>query len=98
MTRSETTHAEATRTAANEPCMSCYAPPPSEPCHYPHHRGSGGRFGGDDWNPLYWVALCRRCHNRLDGRNGVSATATYQTEAVIDQIEKRLPAWRRRWT
>jgi hypothetical protein len=90
------THTEATKAAAQEDCLSCYAPAPSEPAHYPKHRGMGGASAG--WEPTEWVPLCRRCHDRLDRRNGVSAVAIYQSEAVRDALEAQIPAWRRRWT
>jgi hypothetical protein len=56
----------------------------------------GGKSSG--WEPQEWVPLCRRCHDRLDKRNGVSTNARYVHEVTRALIEKGRPAWLRRWT
>jgi hypothetical protein len=76
--------------------MACDFPYPSEPCHYGKHRGMGGKSAG--WEPQEWVPLCRRCHDRLDKRNGASDTARYLHDVTVALIEKARPAWLRRWT
>lgn len=88
------THSEATRIARQSSCLVC-GDVPCEPCHYPTHRGMGGAKAG--WEPTEWVALCRRHHDCLDGRNGVSASCredSYVTKVLIDE---RLWQWKRRW-
>lgn len=68
-------HKEATRLASESRCLACHRDPPSEPCHYPTHRGIGGGKAG--WDLIEWVPLCSRCHDILDRReNKESERAT----------------------
>ena len=67
------THAQSTRLAATLPCCVCGKDALSEPCHFPVHRGMGGRR--DFWDTDRWVPCCRRCHDDLDGRIGASPPA-----------------------
>lgn len=66
----EASHREASRLAAECRCLACHRAAPSEPCHWPTHRGMGGGKAG--WDVTEWVPLCRRCHDILDDRAGVS--------------------------
>ena len=87
------THKEATLLARESPCLVC-GTTPSEPCHWPRHRGSGGRFE-NDWDVRNWGPGCRVCHNRLDGRNGVSAHEQEQTRITRYIFNVRLREWQR---
>ena len=90
----EAAHKAASLLAANERCLSCNRQAPSEPCHYPRHRGSGGRFE-DDWDPNVWVPLCRRCHDILDDRAGTNSKFAQEKNTIIMLIEnnKRRGVW-----
>jgi len=85
-------HREATALAAESKCLCC-GTTPCEPCHWPVHRGSGGRFE-NEWDVDHWVPLCRLCHNRLDARNGVSAYEQEKTRIVRYIVSVRAPEWR----
>ena len=87
------THKDATLLARESPCIVC-GTTPSEPCHWPRHRGSGGRFE-NEWDPQHWVPLCRKCHDYLDSRSGVSALATEHTRITRYIISVRGPSWQR---
>ena len=60
----EAAHRKATLLAAECRCLSCHAPAPSMPCHYPTHRGMGSGKAG--WDPSEWVPLCYQEHLILD--------------------------------
>jgi len=70
------THKQATALALTLPCCVC-GTKPCEPCHFPKHRGMGGKNAG--WERDEWVPMCREHHDALDGRNGVSAVCTAAT-------------------
>lgn len=78
-------HREATRKASVMHCRVCGIVP-CEPCHWPRHRGLGGGHAG--WGDEEWVPLCRRHHDVLDRRHGVSAAADFERELVIRHIER----------
>lgn len=56
----------------------------------------GGAKAG--WEPTEWVPLCRRCHERLDRRNGVGSTERYLSDVTRALIEQARLAWVRRWS
>jgi hypothetical protein len=87
------THKEATALAAESHCLVCHATP-CEPCHWPRHRGSGGRFE-NDWDQSVWVPLCRVCHDIVDGRNGTSAKAREGTKIANYVVKVRAHDWQR---
>ena len=87
------THKQATKLAAESHCLVC-GTTPSEPCHWPRHRGSGGRFE-NDWDPSVWVPLCRKHHDEESSRNGVSALATEHTRITRYIVSVRGPEWQR---
>ena len=62
----EAAHKAASHLAAEERCLVCHRDAPSEPAHWPTHRGMGGGKAG--WDTSEWVPLCRRCHDILDMR------------------------------
>lgn len=64
------THKQATEAAREMECLMC-GRTPSEPCHYPKHRGMGGAGAG--WERWEWVPMCRVHHDALDGRAGVNS-------------------------
>ena len=85
-------HRDATHYCASARCLVCgeYG---CEPAHYPVHRGMGSGKAG--WNFGEWLPLCRACHDMLDGRNGVSAERTSDTERVREVVARLAPAfWR----
>ena len=84
-------HREATALAAESKCLAC-GTTPSEPCHWPVNRGSGGRFE-NEWDPSVWVPLCRKHHSELDKRNGVSAYEQEKTRIVRYIVSVRAPEW-----
>lgn len=85
-------HREATRIAAQEPCLVCGAPAPSMPCHHPRHRGMGSGHAG--WSTSEWVPLCFPCHEALDHRSGFNHPFR---EFVVARIELSIEAWRAKW-
>lgn len=78
---------EAVQLARDTPCLVCYFPS-SEVCHWPRHRGSGGRFE-NDWAPEVWVPLCHYHHDLVDGRQGVSEAKEYERWLAVRTIEER---------
>ena len=80
------THKQATAAARGMYCLYC-GDSPCEPCHYPKHRGMGGKGAG--WEPWEWVPLCRIHHDVLDARNGASTSATALTQTVRDLVARR---------
>jgi hypothetical protein len=85
------THKEATALAAESHCLVCHATP-CEPCHTTH-RGMGGAKAG--WEAHEWVPLCRKHHNELDARNGVSARCTEQTRITRYIVNVKARDWQR---
>ena len=82
----DSAHRAASQRAWEERCLSCGAPPPSMPCHYPKHRGMGS--GGAGWSTREWVPLCYTCHEILDKRNDLNDP--YQRERIVADIEQGL--------
>ena len=86
-------HKEATALAAESKCLAC-GTTPSEPCHWPVNRGSGGRFE-NEWDPSVWVPLCRKHHSELDKRNGTSSSASEATRITTYIVSVRVRDWQR---
>lgn len=82
----EKAHREATKKAAEMRCRVCGLSP-CEPCHYPRHRGSGGRFE-NEWAQELWVPLCHQHHMVLDRQHGVSPAAEFERSLVVRRIEQ----------
>ena len=90
----ERLHRIATYEARELSCLIC-GRGPCEPCHYPakhldgkpwgHHRGFGGGKAG--WGPEEWWPGCRRCHDSVDGRLGVSSFVEWQRRVAINVLE-----------
>lgn len=81
--------------AGESDCLGCCTTP-CEPAHFPTHRGMGGAKAG--WEPWEWVPLCRKCHDALDRRNGVSERCQLDTHFVVEMIGMRRAAWLERWS
>jgi len=86
-----TPHQKATLLARESACLVC-GTTPSEPCHTTH-RGMGGAKAG--WEVSEWVPLCRKHHDELDARNGVSALATEHTRITRYIVSVRANDWQR---
>ncbi len=86
-------HEEMTALCRDENCLVCgrYG---CEPCHWPKHRGMGGRNAG--WSVEEIVPLCRLCHDRLDRRNGVSREESFKSDLVLAIVAKKAEQWRER--
>jgi hypothetical protein len=86
----ERLHRIATYEARELSCLIC-GRGPCEPCHYPKHRGLGGGHAG--WESHEWWPLCRRHHDLVDGRLGVSphveACRHWAVRQLEDAIERR---------
>ena len=78
-------HKQATQIAWEERCLSCGAPSPSMPCHYPRHRGLGSGHAG--WSTREWVPLCYNFHEILDRRQN---NMHMKRSHIIDAIEAAL--------
>jgi hypothetical protein len=87
------THKQATALAGESSCLVCGTTPCS-PCHWPRHRGSGGRFE-NEWDPENWIPACRKCHDKMDARNGASLGCQEQTKIVRYIVSVKGPAWQR---
>ena len=81
------THKQATAAAHGMYCLYCGATP-CEPCHWPKHRGMGGKGAG--WEPWEWCPMCRVHHDALDARNGASEWAVALTNDVRELVAKRV--------
>ena len=83
----ERQHKLATAKAREMTCLVCgmYG---CSPCHWPRHRGSGGRFE-NEWADEVWVPLCDHHHSLVDGRLGVSLAVEMQRRIAIQAIERR---------
>jgi hypothetical protein len=53
----------------------------------------GGAKAG--WEVNEWVPLCRKCHDKFDARNGVSAGCQEQTRIARYIVSVRGPSWQR---
>ena len=84
----ERLHQQASLLALEHRCLACHKEAPSEPCHFPTHRGMGG--GKASWFVTEWVPLCRRCHDILDGRAGVSKKFAAEKATIIMLINNAL--------
>lgn len=84
----EAAHKAASLLAADERCLACHQRAPSEPCHWPTHRGMGGGKAG--WDVDEWVPLCRRCHDILDGRAGVASRFEKEKQTIVFLIQNAL--------
>lgn len=63
------------------PCLLCESPDTMY-CHFPRHRGSGGR--GITWEYDKGIPGCYRCHRLIDGTLGVSEKIqTEQADALM---------------
>lgn len=72
-------HAEATALAHELPCELCGSTGTCVPAHYPRHTGAGG--SKTKWDREKWIPLCGmpgRCHDLVDGRNGVGSQAGHR--------------------
>jgi hypothetical protein len=87
------THKQATALAAESKCLVCGTSPCS-PCHWPRHRGSGGRFD-NEWDVEHWVPLCKKHHDELDARNGVSPAQSEQTRITRYIVKAKARDWQR---
>jgi hypothetical protein len=87
------THKEATTLARDSRCLVCGTTPCS-PCHWPRHRGSGGRFE-NEWDVEHWVPLCTPCHSKLDARNGVGLGCQEQTKITRYIVNVKARDWQR---
>jgi len=77
------------------PCLLCDSPDTAY-CHWPRHRGSGGR--GITWEPDEGIPGCSRCHALIDGRLGVSAAIESERAAALERLAELAPAfWESIW-
>lgn len=74
----------------DEECLVCGSTP-CEPCHWPTHRGMGG--GNAGWDVEEIVPLCRKCHDKLDGRNGASKKASEESRVTRYIVSVKAHAW-----
>jgi len=88
----EKDHRAMTALCADEPCLLCGAPAPSEPLHWPVHRGMGGGKAG--WSVEEIIPGCRSCHQFLDGHNAISEVAQRAHDVVKNRAAHRAPRWR----
>lgn len=72
-------HEEATASARRQSCCVCGGIP-SEPAHFPRHRGMHAGHAG--WEETEWVPMCRLHHDALDKRNGISEGCAYETRVA----------------
>jgi hypothetical protein len=79
-------HRIASHEARQMSCLIC-GRSPCEPCHWPRHRGLGSAHAG--WSRSEWVGLCRRCHDTVDGRLGVSGPIEARRQQAITILEER---------
>jgi hypothetical protein len=86
-------HRAMTALCADARCLHCGGRP-SEPAHWPTHRGMGGGKAG--WSIEEIVPLCHADHMALDRQNGVSEAATAYSVRVLASVVAKAPAWRRR--
>jgi hypothetical protein len=72
------------------PCLLCECPDTAY-CHYPRHRGSGGRMS---WEYNAGVPLCLFHHDLIDGRRGTSSWG--DKDAARERLSELAPAfWER---
>jgi len=68
-------------------CLLCESPETAY-CHWPRHRGSGGRMS---WEYDKGIPLCKRCHDLIDGRLGVSSLIETRRAHAQEDVAKIAP-------
>jgi hypothetical protein len=84
-------HKRLTELCKGQKCLVC-GTSPCEPCHLVHRGMGGGKAG---WSIEEIVPLCRKHHDELDARNGVSPAQSEQTRITRYIVKAKARDWQR---
>lgn len=88
-------HVAATALARKSKCLICGERGTCVPAHWPHHRGSGGKWA-NEWARELWVPACGEpgaCHQLIDRQLGVSEAIEKERQKALRILEVAAPAW-----